>query len=178
MVLTVAERQIESAGLAATQLWFDQAREHWVPGSNRAYSNFMIDTTDLVDMMSHEEWLSIPEADRTFANPLPAAKIVNTVLVNELQVELGSEAAYIARIKELTEKLAMTPNDATIKQQLEGAKWVWEQYTGAMKVLTELKGENVLNRLRRAGANQNIRWSAPPDSKGNQALKILADRDS
>jgi len=177
MVLSVAERQIETAGLAATQLWFDQARELWVPGSNRAFSNFMIDTMDMTDMMSHEEWISIPEAERTFANPLPATKVVNTVLVNELQVELGMEAAYVARIKELTEKLAMNPTDAATKEQLEGAKWVWGQYTGAMKVLTELKGENVLNRLKRAGANQNIRWSAPPDSKGNQALKILADRD-
>ncbi len=178
MVLSVAERQIETAGLAATQLWFDQARELWVPGSNRAFSNFMIDTMDMTDMMSHEEWTSIPEADRTFASSLPAAKVYNTVLVNELQIELGMEAAYVARIKELTDKLAMNPGDAATQEQLAGAKWVWEQYTGAMKVLTELKGENVLNRLRRAGAPQNIRWSAPPDSKGNQALKILADRDS
>jgi hypothetical protein len=122
--------------------------------------------------------MSIPEAERTFANPLPAAKIVNTVLVNELQVELGSEAAYVARIKDLSDKLAATPNDAVIKQQLEGAKWVWAQYTGAMKVLTEIKGDNVLRKLKNAGAPNSIRWSAPPDSKGNQALKILADRDS
>ena len=46
-----------------------------------------------------------------------------------------------------------------------------------MKVLTELKGANILDRLRRAGAPAGITWSAPPDSKGNIALKILADRD-
>jgi hypothetical protein len=71
----------------------------------------------------------------------------------------------------------MNPGDTTLAAQLDGAKFVWAQYTGAMKVLTELKGENVLSRLRRAGANQDIKWVAPPDSKGNQALKILADRD-
>jgi len=178
MVLSVAERQIETAGLAATQLWFDQARELWVPASNRAYSNFMIDTTDMVDMLSMQEWNSIPEAERTFTAPLPAAKVFNTVFVNELQVELGSEAAYVARIKELTEKLAANPSDAATKEQLEGAKWVWEQYTGSMKVLTEVKGENVLRKLKNAGAPSTIKWTAPPDSKGNQALKILADRDS
>jgi hypothetical protein len=177
MVLSVAERQIETAGLAATHLWFDQARAHWVPGSSRAFSNFMIDTMDMTDMMSHEEWLSIPENERTFEKPLPAAKVFNTVLVNELQIELGMEAAYVARLKDLKEKLAMNPTDATLKAQLEGATFVWEQYTGAMKVLTELKGEKVIDRLRDAGANQNIRWSAPSDSKGNQALKIMADKD-
>jgi hypothetical protein len=178
MVLSVAERQIETAGLAATHLWFDQARALWVPGSTRSYSNFMIDTMDMTDMLSHEEWTSIPETERTFSAPLPAAKVFNTVLVNELQIELGMEAAYVARLKELTEKAAANPSDATVAAQLAGAKWVWEQYTGAMKVLTELKGEQILSRLKRAGAPQTIRWSAPPDSKGNQALKILADRDS
>ena len=54
----------------------------------------------------------------------------------------------------------------------------YTQYTGAMKVLTELKGANILDRLKRAGAPNTIKWSAPPDSKGNIALKILADRDS
>lgn len=176
-VLTVAERQIETAGIVARQLWFDQARAHWVPGSNRAFSNFMIDTTDMTDMLSHEEWTSIPAAERTFAAPLPAAKVFNTVLVNELQIELGMEAAYVARLKDLTEKVAASPNDAALEAQLDGAKFVWEQYTGAMKTLTQLKGANILDRLKRAGANQDIKWVAPPDSKGNQALKILADRD-
>jgi hypothetical protein len=46
-----------------------------------------------------------------------------------------------------------------------------------MKVLTEIKGDNILSKLRRAGAPQGITWSAPPDSKGNIALKILSDRD-
>ena len=42
------------------------------------------------------------------------------------------------------------PSTEAAKEQLEGATWVWEQYTGAMKVLTELKGEQILDRLRRA----------------------------
>jgi hypothetical protein len=177
MVLTVAEHQIETAGIIAHQLWFDQARMFWVPGSSRAFSNFMIDTFDMADMMSAHEWESIPEANRTFKEPLPANKIFNTVLVNELQVELGSEAAYVARLKDLEAKLAASPNDATLKAQHDGAKFVWGQYTEAMKVLTELKGERVLDKLKDAGAT-GISWSAPPDSKGNQALKILAGRDS
>ena len=178
MTLTNGEAMIATAGIAARQLWFDQARIMWIPQSNRAFSNFMIDTTDMTDMLSNEEWGSIPAGERTFAQPLPATKVFNTVLVNELQIELGMEEAYVARLKDLTDKVAANPNDAALREQLAGAKFVWEQYTGAMKVLTELKGANILDRLKRAGAPNTIKWSAPPDSKGNIALKILADRDS
>ena len=177
MALSVGERQIETAGLAGRMLWFDTARAFYVPASSRAFSNFMIDTTDMTDMMSNEEWSSIPEADRTFANPLPAAKVFNTTMVNELQIELGMEAAYVARLKDLDEKVAANPSDPALKAQLDGARFVWSQYTGAMKVLTELKGENIIKKLKSAGAPNGITWAAPADSKGNIALKILSDRD-
>ncbi|MFN0249553.1 MAG: hypothetical protein ACKV2T_21895, partial [Kofleriaceae bacterium] len=177
MTLTNGPAQIATAGLAGRRLWFDQARAFWGPGSSRAFSNFMIDTTDFTDMLSHEEWTSIPEADRTFAAPLPAAKVFHTVLVNELQIELGMEKAYLDRIRDLDAMVMADPNNAELKAQLAGARFVWTQYTGAMKVLTELKGANIIDRLRRAGANQNITWSAPPDSKGRTALRVLSDRD-
>lgn len=176
-VLTIGQRQLETAGLAGRMLWFDQARQLWVPSSSRAFSNFMIDTTDMTDMISHEEWLSIPEADRTFAAPLAAAKVFNTTFVNELQIELGMEEDYVKRLKELDEKLATDPNSAELKEQLEGARFVWNEYRGAMKVLAELKGETVITRLKRAGAPNSIKWAAPADSKGNLALQILSDRD-
>ncbi len=177
MTLSIGERQIETAGLAGRQLWFDRARAFWVPRSSRAFSNFMIDTTDMTDMLSNEEWNSIPEAERTFAQPLPAAKVFHTTLVNELQIELGLEEAYVARLRDLDTAIAADPSNADLAQQLEGARFVWAQYTGAMKVLSELKGANILSRLRKAGAPQSITWAAPPDSKGNIALKILSDRD-
>ena len=176
-VLTIGQRQLETAGLAGRMLWFDQARAHWVPASSRAFSNFMIDTTDMTDMISHEEWLSIPETERTFAAPLAAEKVFNTTFVNELQIELGMEEDYVKRLKALDDKLAMDPNNAETKQQLEGARFVWNEYRAAMKVLAELKGETVIPRLKRAGAPASIKWSAPADSKGNLALQILSDRD-
>lgn len=176
-VLTVGEHQLETAGLAGRMLWFDQARAFWVPESSRAFSNFMIDTTDMTDMLSHEEWLSIPEAERTFAAPLPAEKVFNTTFVNELQIELGMEEDYVKRLAELDAKLAMDPTNAELQQQIDGARFVWNEYRGAMKVLVELKGSAVINRLKRAGAPNKITWDAPKDSKGNLALTILSDRD-
>ncbi len=175
--LTAAEHQIETAGLAGRMLWFDQAREHWVPASSRAFSNFMIDTTDMTDMISHEEWLSIPEADRSFEKPLPAAKVFNTTFVNEVQIELGSEEAYVSRLRELNDAVAADPNNAALQAQLEGARFVWHEYTGAMKVLASLKGDRILDKLDKAGAPSGIQWDAPSGSKGNIALTILSDRD-
>jgi len=176
-VLTVGERQLETAGLAGRMLWFDQARTFWVPSSSRAFSNFMIDTTDMTDMISHEEWIAIPEAERTFAGPLAAEKVFNTTFVNELQIELGMEEDYVNRLKELEAAIAMDPNNADVKAQLDGARFVWNEYRGAMKVLAEIKGSAVISRLRRAGAPSSIKWEAPKDSKGNLALRILSDRD-
>jgi hypothetical protein len=176
-VLTIGERQLATAGLAGRMLWFDQARAHWVPDSSRSFGNFMIDTTDMTDMLSHEEWTSVSEADRTFSAPLPAAKVFNTTFVNELQIELGREEAYVARLKELDAAIAADPSNADLAAQVEGARFVWNEYRGAMKVLAELKGEQILTRLRRAGAPNDITWEAPADSKGNIALKILSDRD-
>ncbi|MEO8550204.1 MAG: hypothetical protein ABI678_09520 [Kofleriaceae bacterium] len=177
MRLTVSEHMIETAGLVGQMLWFDTARAFWVPGSSRALSNFMIDTFDMTDMLSNEEWSTVPEADRTFTQPLPAAKVFNTTLVDELQIELGLEKAYVDRMHDLEAKVAAAPTDMTLKAQLEGARFVWQQYTGAMKVLTSLKGDNVLSKLKKAGASSSIKWEAPSDSKGNIALKILSDRD-
>ena len=178
MTLTVGEHQIETAGICGQQLWFDQARALWVPASSRAFSNFMIDTTDMTDMLSNQEWASISTADRTFSQPLPATKVFNTMLVNELQVELGMEAAYVAREKDLEAKLVTDPNNAALKEQLEGARFVWGEYKASMKVLAQMKGANIIDKLKKAGAPSNIKWTTPSDSKGNIALKILADRDS
>ncbi len=177
MQLTVGERQLETAGLVGRMLWFDTARAFYVPASSRALSNFMIDTFDMTDMLSQQEWNSIPDANRTFAQPLAAAKVFNTSLVDELQIELGLEKAYVDRLKDLDAKVAAAPTDAALAAQLAGARMVWHEYTGAMKVLTTIKGDAVLSKLEKAGAPSSISWVAPTDSKGNIALKILSDRD-
>ncbi len=73
--------------------------------------------------------------------------------------------------------IAMDPTNADLKAQLEGARFVWNEYRAAMKVLAEIKGDAVITRLKRAGAPNAIKWDAPKDSKGNLALTILSDRD-
>lgn len=101
-VLHVNQRQLEAAGTAATQLYFDEARQFYVPGSRRNTSNFIIDTIDVTDYYTPEAWSSIPEAQRTPANELPADKAIHTTLVNEAQIELGLEQPYVQRLAELS----------------------------------------------------------------------------
>lgn len=102
----VWQRQIEAAGTAANGLWFDKARAYFVPTSRRNTGNFLIDTMDMTEMYSPEAWSSIPAAERTAANTLPADKAFDTVLVNELQIELGLEKPYLERMSELSATIA------------------------------------------------------------------------
>ena len=178
--LKIARRQIEYAGSLAQALWFDQAREFYVPASDRAWGNFLIDTFDWTDVVTEEEWQRIPETERTIATPLPPEKVATTIVVNELQIELGQETAYVKRIAELeTLQANPTPEQPleVVSAQLAGAKFVFSAYRALLQDLAELKGERVLKRLKRAGAPNASQWVPAADSKGNIALNIVSDRD-
>ncbi|MHC4391189.1 MAG: peptidoglycan-binding domain-containing protein [Planctomycetota bacterium] len=99
--LRIWSRQLEAAGSAGQGLWFDKAREFYVPDSDRAWGNFLIDTMDYTEMVTPEAWNSIPEAERKVDTPLPADKVFNAMLVNEVQIELGQEEPYVERMTEL-----------------------------------------------------------------------------
>jgi hypothetical protein len=178
--LKIARRQIEYAGTLAQALWFDQAREFYVPASDRAWGNFLIDTFDWTDVVTEEEWQRIPETERTIATPLPPEKVATTIVVNELQIELGQETAYVKRIAELETLVANPTPEQPVEvtsAQLAGAKFVFSAYRALLQDLAELKGERVLKRLKRAGAPNAIQWVPAADSKGNIALNIVSDRD-
>lgn len=171
--LQEARRQIEAGGTSAITLWFDKAREHYVPESSRQTSNFMIDTFDMTDILTPAEWASIPLAERDFTRPLPAEKVIHTLLVNELQIELGCEKEFVDRIDALSAQIAAGDSTAETAQALEGAKFVFRAYVDAMSYLAELKGDRVLRLLRDAGAPSDIRWETTERAKGETALALL-----
>lgn len=176
-VLEIAGRQIEAAGTMARTLWFDEARRLFVPSSYRATSNFIIDTMDFTQMLSHQEWIGIPEAERTLERPLPPERILHTTLVNEAQIELGSETAYQQRIAALEAEIAGGMARPEAMRELEGARFVFDQYLGALRRVTELKGERVIRTLRREGAPSEIAWVPATHAKGEAALLRIADED-
>lgn len=104
-VVRIAERQIEAAGSMALGLWFDGARKFYVPQASRNTGNFLIDTLDMSEYVKHEDWESIPPAERTPAHQIPKDKIFHATLVNETQIELGLEEPYLDRMAELSKQI-------------------------------------------------------------------------
>ncbi|MGE0708353.1 MAG: hypothetical protein AB7N76_18195 [Planctomycetota bacterium] len=98
-------RQLESAGSAARGLWFDQAREYYVPASSRQTGNFLIDTMDFSSMYRADVWGDLAPAERTTKVDLNAApytdKLLHAAVVNEVQIELTAGGEYTERLKYL-----------------------------------------------------------------------------
>ncbi len=63
--------------------------------------------------------------------------------------------------------------DAAVERNLDGAKWVFDEYMNAQKFLSEAKGDRVLRGLRDAGG-QNLTWQPTESSKGDLALKLVS----
>ncbi|MEZ6183822.1 MAG: hypothetical protein R3F62_02305, partial [Planctomycetota bacterium] len=98
-------RQIKTAGTMALGLWFDEAREFYVPSSRRSTGNFLIDTMDFAAMYQPTVFAGVAPQDQTAAVDLSRSpyveKLMHSTLVNEVQIELDSSAQYTDRIKEL-----------------------------------------------------------------------------
>lgn len=175
-MLVLSHRMIETAGTLANSLWFDNARKFYVPSSYRSTSNFIIDTMDYTEMITPEEWQSIPADQLKPSVEVPPEKVFHTSLVNEVQIELGSEKAYLERIEAL--KADMTANGETPEKlrMLEGARMVFAEYRGSLTKIAELKGDSIVDDLEDAGAPNGMQWVPATHSKGETALMILADQ--
>ena len=171
-----SHRMVATAGIMARSIWFDKAREFYVPASSRSsFSNFIIDTTDFTQMITHEEWMLIPEDERKPAFDIDPAKVFHSMLVNEVQIELGSEVPYLERIDALKAELQANPQDADIQRRLEGAQFVFDNYRNALTTIGNLKGDEILDRLEDEGGPSTMTWEPSPASKGTVALQIVQD---
>lgn len=173
----INQRQVEAAGSMALGLWFDQARETYVPASNRAWGNFIIDTMDMAEMLTREEWISIPEDERKIDMPFDPAKVFHTVLVNEVQIELGNEAPYLKRVDELQAKVDDGSATDDELKALKGAQFVLGEMSDSLIYLSDIKKDKVLDRLDDNGAPRDIEWVPSEASKGTISLRRLGDMD-
>lgn len=170
------ERMIVEAGAMARGLWFENARAYYVPGSWRSYGNFIIDTFDWTDMVSEEEWQRIAADAKAPGKTLPADHVFHTTLVNEVQLELTEVTPYVTRIEALTAEVAARPDDVEAARNLAGAKFVFDELQKSIKVVAELKGDAILERLDDEGGPSGMTWGPAAHAKGNTALLILTDR--
>lgn len=92
--LEIVHRQIESAGSMSKALWFDDARTAFANASSSSYSNFLIDTFDVSEFYTPEQWEALTPEQRAGAVDIEGNKMFHATLVNEVQIELGYEKPY------------------------------------------------------------------------------------
>ena len=169
----LSQRQIEAAGTVGNAIWFDLAREFYVPSSTRPSGNFLIDTMDFAQMMTPEEWNSMTAEEQRIDHTLDPAKILHSTLVNEVQIELGFEDEYIDRIAALDKLVAEgTATDEDVRD-LEGANFVFGRFQAAMATVAELKGDDMLDGLDDLGAPGSIEWAPASHAKGDLGLLLI-----
>ena len=98
-------RQIEAGGSCALGVWFDEAREFYIPASSRSTGNFLIDTMDFASMYPGDVFGDLPQAEQTAAVDMSVSpyreQLLGARLVNEVQIELNNGGVYTERLKEL-----------------------------------------------------------------------------
>ncbi len=177
-VMKTSQRMIEAAGTTANAIYFDVAREYYIPDSSRPGGNFIIDTMDFTEMLTPAAWRSIPADVRGPGNDLPACKVFHSMFVNEVQIELTTISQFTDRVEELRQaNEAAGGADATIKENLDGAVWVLDQMVASMATIGQLKGDDITDTLEDFGAPNGLEWVPSADSKGKTALKIITDTD-
>ena len=174
--LKIAGRQIEAAGTAARTLWFDTARSFYVPSSRRYTSNFLIDTMDVAQMLTKQEWETLTDEQRKPGAILPPEKVFKTVLVNEVQIELGAEKEYLARIADLQAEIDNGTAAADAQLRLAGARFIFDEYRSTLQIMAELKGDRIRDKLKDAGV-RDIVWGPATASKGQTAMRVISDND-
>ena len=177
-VLKISQRQITNAGTLAHALWFELARKFYVPKAHSsAWSNFVIDTFDVTYFVTPEEWARIPVDQRTPAYEIPGKSIFHTKVVNEVQIELTEVEPYIERIQELKDQIAKDGSTPELEQQLAGAQFILDESIRTLQVLGELKGDDIVDRLKDEGL-KDVAWEPAKFSKGQTAMRILTDTDA
>jgi hypothetical protein len=132
--------KIREAGTAVQGLWFDRAREFYVPGSNRADAasggDFIIDTLDVSAMYSGDAYGNTPMVDRTNTSEPDPSKMVGVRVSNDLQIEASREAAYRSKMFSLIAKMEVDAGgNATILAKINELKLTIEtEGTGSNKI--------------------------------------------
>ncbi|MFQ5603454.1 MAG: hypothetical protein ACE5HS_09330 [bacterium] len=184
-------RQIEAAGSAGLGLWFDQAREHYVPRSGRIVrDDFLIDTLDASGMFTPDAWACISEDQQTHQAQPDINKLFYASLTNEVQIEQGRERAFLRTIDNLKDQIARTSNSGRrqrLQTRLTGANFVFGEYRKALIMIAKIKENQILNGIdrevsaaRRAGESapqcQNWAWKPAKQGKGEKAMTLLRQK--
>ena len=171
--IKIHQQQIALTGVLANALFFDEARAYFIPNTWRNTGNFIIDTTDLSEMVSHEDWEGMSDAQKRIDAILPADRVYHASLTNEVQIELGLEGPFVERIKELNDQIAAGNAGPDAQAMLDGATFVFNTYREALGTIAQIKGRRIERALRRGGV-RGADWGPAERSKGEVAILTLA----
>ena len=177
--LKISKNMIEAGGTATHGMWFEEAREFYVPASNRPFGNFLIDTIDMAEIVAPADWATLdPAVVDDLEQPLPSDVVLEAMLVNEVQIELALEQPYLERINALQALV----DDGTATEEdvrnLDGARFVFETLLDAQTRVAELKEDRIEKVLEDNGVpNNTMRWEPVEQSKGARALNLVRGRN-
>ncbi len=136
--------KIREAGSAVQGLWFDRAREFYVPTSNRVLDgsgDFIIDTFDVSGMYSADTWGNTPVGDRRNTSQPDQTKMVSNRVSNDLQIEADREEPYRLKMDALITKMETdaTGNQPLLDKIKELRNVIDKEGTGSAKISTLMK---------------------------------------
>jgi hypothetical protein len=174
-VIKTWQRMIEAGGTAANGLWFEEAREFYVPDSNRPGGNFLIDTFDMTEVVTPAAWAALDESFKVDVDQrLPSDSVAEAMLVNEVQIELALEKPYLARINALQAKIDDGTATDQDRRNLDGAQFVFDTLLDAQVRIAEAKEEHIIDVLEDNRVPDNtLEWGPVEMSKGDRALKLV-----
>jgi hypothetical protein len=154
-------RVIEEAAAALRMLWFDEAREFYVPTSDRSDNeDLIIDTIDFSYAYRACSW-SVA-IDKQAPNASPNEGPTGHVFVNEVQLEVSRAKPFLDRIAEL--EALDGESKKKNEPMLKGAQLVLSRYLEMLPYLTEVKREELEKATKTGG------WKTLPVSKGQLAI--------
>ena len=174
-VLGLTERVVTTAGLVTKALWFDQAREYYVPESRRPWGNFYIDTIDFTEFFTPATWNAMSETERDPKAVASADKVLHATLVNEVQIELGQEEEYLKRVNELQALIDGGSATDEDRQNFDGASFIYRRFVDTMIELAQLKGDHLRKEIADGSdiRRSELTWDAAKYSKGQLGLRYM-----
>ncbi len=90
----ILHRMLEESGNTAQTLWFDSVRNAYAGVQRSGWSNFIIDSFDMTEMYTTDEFAKLPKSQWGSRTPLDPKNMLDFKLSNDFQIELGYEKPY------------------------------------------------------------------------------------
>jgi hypothetical protein len=163
-------RQLEHAGTAALSMWFFKAAEAFEQRVSSGF-DFIIDTFDDVRAVTYRDYELLTSQQKIMAEPLPRDKVFFAALVSEAQVELTENVTF----ESCFERAKAQPSNAALQQDKSMCEFLLSQMDKAQKVVSELRGQELLAEAQASGFTTPISWQATSNAKGENVLRIARD---